>query len=242
MRWLLCLMAVWFLAGKVAFGQDCPKWDKAGPDIPSKSRSLNGLLLFHNDLRQWFELKLDKVQCGQKSIQLIRISKSINALAVLRGCRVHAYGTLGDAGTTYYSLDMYQDVTRIAPDHPCIRKPLFPNYSKVQPDKSVQSYRVQMNLNYGADGPLLFHVSDGKRTLRPWQAYAKYDVSGSFMIEAHCSGGFVVDQVSGTPEAEPRHFDEPRTPDDSALFDPESAAGAKVYNLKMDYTCIRNKN
>jgi hypothetical protein len=49
----------------------------------------------------------------------------------------------------------------------------------------------------------------------------------------------VVDEVFGTPEANPQHFDEPRTPTDMAAFDPESAAAAGKKNLRLGYTCIR---
>jgi hypothetical protein len=35
------------------------------------------------------------------------------------------------------------------------------------------------------------------------------------------------------------HFDEPRTPEDMAAFDPESAAAAGKTDLHLGYTCIR---
>jgi hypothetical protein len=49
----------------------------------------------------------------------------------------------------------------------------------------------------------------------------------------------VVDTVFGTPEAKPRHFDEPRTETDMASFDPETAAARDVWDLYLGYTCIR---
>jgi formylglycine-generating enzyme required for sulfatase activity len=39
--------------------------------VQSEVRALEGQLVFHNDIRRWFELKLDEPQCGQASIQLV---------------------------------------------------------------------------------------------------------------------------------------------------------------------------
>jgi len=45
--------------------------------------------------------------------------------------------------------------------------------------------------------------------------------------------------VFGTPQANPSHFDEPRTSSDMAMFDPESAAAAGKKDLHLGYTCVR---
>jgi hypothetical protein len=49
-------------------------------------------------------------------------------------------------------------------------------------------------------------------------------------------GGQVVWDAAG----ESGHFDEPRSPEDMAAFDPESAAAAGTKDLQLGYTCVRN--
>ena len=64
-------------------------------------------------------------------------------------------------------------------------------------------------------------------------------LTGGFVLYGHCGEGFVVDDVSGTAEARPMHFDEPRNPADMAAYDPESAADAGKRDLHLGYTCVR---
>jgi hypothetical protein len=64
-------------------------------------------------------------------------------------------------------------------------------------------------------------------------------LTGGFVLYGHCAEDFVLDKVFGTAQAKPSHFDEPRTPDDMAAFDPESAAASGKKNLHLGYTCVR---
>jgi hypothetical protein len=111
---------------------------------------------------------------------------------------------------------------------------------KAKPDKDVRAYRVEIRVDYGhGDHAVVFHViSDGKE-LKPWQAYASYELTGGFVLYGVCGDGFVVESVSGTPEAHPGHFDTPWSPEDRAMFDPESAAAAGKKDLQLGYTCVR---
>ncbi len=202
---------------------------------------LVGRLIFHDGIRKWFELKLDEPQCGQTSVQLIRVERDWTPLEVLRGCRVRSKGALDFSPTGYYSLDTYQSVDQIEPVGTCARQSLFPDYSKAKPNKSIRGYRVDMYVNYRpGDHPIIFRASSAGRTLRPWQAYASYFLTGGFVLYGHCGEGFVVDKVFGTPEANPSHF-EPRTSGDMAAFDPESAAAAGKKDLHLGYTCVRQR-
>jgi hypothetical protein len=220
-----------------ASGQACPK----GSD-PSEIRLLEGKLLFHDDIRQWFELKLDQPQCGEASIQLVRGESASVPIEVLRGCHVRSRGVIDYSGTGYFSLEMYQDVEAIEALGECSRQPLFPDYSKAKPEKAIQRYRVDMHVDYEpGDHPIVFRVTSGGKELRPWQAYASYSLTGGFVLYGHCADGFVVDQVFGTPEAHPGHFDDPRTSGDMAMFDPESAAAAGKKDLQLGYTCVRKR-
>jgi hypothetical protein len=191
-------------------------------------------------MRQWFELKLDKPQCGQRSIELIQIQKTSPPLTVFRGCQIRSTGPIDFSPTGYFSLDTFQDVQGIDPVGKCAQQPLFPDYSESKPDNGIRAYRVDMHVNYRAgDHPVIFHVSSAGRELRPWQAYASYLLTGGFVLYGNCGDGFVIDKVFGTREANPRHFDDPRTPNDMADFDPESAAAAGKWDLHLGYTCIR---
>jgi len=222
-------------------GQLCPNASRTGPLTPSEIRTLQGTLVFHDSIRKWFELKLDEPQCGQTSIELVRVSlDDWRPLEVLRGCRVKSTGTVEISGTGYYSLDLYQDVREIESVGACETQPPFPDYSNARPDKAIQNYRVDMQITYEpGDHPIIFRVSSKGRDLQPWQAYANYMLTGGYVLYGWCGNGFVVDKVFGTPEANPSHFEEPRTPDDRATFDPESAAAAGKKNLHLRYTCVR---
>jgi hypothetical protein len=199
-------------------------------------------VIYHDGIRQWFELKLDKAQCGQSSIQLVSADDKWTALEVLRGCRVKSIGPLEFSGTGYYSLETYQHVKQIQANGAGARQPPLPDYSKETPDQSIQEYRVDMHIEYGReDLPLNFRVTSLGKQLRPWQAYASYHLTGSSVLYGSCGAGFVVDRVFGTPQANPAHFDEPRTRDDMAAFDPESAAASGKVVLDLSYTCVREE-
>jgi len=238
-RSILPLALVIFMA-VAAVGQQCPKTSATGPTTASEKRTLEGLLVFHNDIRKWFELKLDEPQCGQKSLQLVRSERDWTALEILRGCRVKSKGAIDFSPTGYYSLDTYQDVNEIKPVGSCKRKPPFRDYSQAKPDKAISAYQVEMDVDYEpGDHPIVFHVSSSGKELRPWQAYASYMLTGGYVLYGHCGKDFVVDKVFGTPEANPSHFTESRDPGDMATFDPESAATSGKKHLRLGYTCVR---
>jgi hypothetical protein len=223
-----------------AFGEDCQEpADLNNLEFASQIRTLEGRLIFHNGLRQWFELKLDKPQCGQDSIQLMRFKGSPRDLQVLRGCQVKSSGPVGLSPTGYYSLDIFQDVKTIASIGACSRQPPFPDYSGANPDGTVRGYRVDMHVIYPGDYPVTFHVSSDGKELRPWQAYVDYLLTGGFVLFGRCAKGFVVDEVFGTPSANPGHFLDPRTPEDMADFDPFGSWQAGHSDMHLGYTCIR---
>jgi hypothetical protein len=215
----------------------CPSPEQAGSE--SGVRMLEGRLIFHDDIRQWFELKLDQPQCGQASIQLVRGDDS-KPLEVLRGCRIKSRGALGLSPTGYYSLAVYQSVQQIEPLGACVYKLPFPDFSSAKPDNAIREYRVDMHVDYRpGDHPIVFRVSQAGNALRPWQAYASYWLTGGFVLYGRCGAGFVVDKVFGTPQANPAHFDDARSSEDMAMFDPESAAASGKKDLDLGFTCVR---
>ena len=222
-----------------AAAQNCPK-ENDGPKSPPTFAALHGQLIYHDGLRQWFELKLDKPQCGQPSVELIPVDDNWTPLQTARGCYVTSSGQIGIALTGYYSLDLSQVFDKIQPDTGCAPKQPFPDFSHAEPDPLVRSYRVEMNINYHpGDHPVVFHVTSRGRPLTPWQAYASFDLTGGFVLYGNCAKGFEVDKVFGTKQASPSHFDEPRTAGDRAEYDPEGAAAAGVRDLKLVYICVR---
>jgi len=122
----------------------------------------------------------------------------------------------------------------------CEKQLPFSDYADARPDETVLQYRVDMDANYEpGDHPIIFRVSSVGKELQPWQAYASYTLTGGFVLYGHCGENFVVDKVFGTSQAKPSHFEEPRTPDDMAAFDPESAAAFGIKDLHLGYTCVR---
>jgi hypothetical protein len=230
------------LAASSLVGQACPKSSDTGPSVPSSSRNLEGQLIYHDGIRKWFELKLDKPECGEPSIQLVQNEPAATPIQILRGCRVKSQGAIYFSSTGYYSLAMYQLVEAVEPLGDCERKARFADYSAVKPDKTIRVYRVDMHVNYEpGDHPVAFRVTSVGKELRPWQAYASYWLTGGFVLYGRCGGGFVVDTVFGTHAARPTHSDEPRSSGDMAMFDPESAAQAGKRDLKLGYTCVRGR-
>jgi len=231
------VLALFIFTPPLAFAQQCPQAGGIGPQGASETRGLEGRLIFHDGIRKWFELKLDEPQCGQASIELVRVApKHWRPLEVLRGCRVRSSGSVGFSPTGYYSLDLYQDVQEIEPIGRCKTQLAFPDYSHAKPDRTIRAYQVDMRVDYEpGDHPIIFRVSSKGRELQPWQAYASYTLTGGFVLYGYCGQGFVVDKVFGTPEANPSDSDE------VASFDPENAAAEGKKNLHLGYTCIRKR-
>jgi len=181
---------------------------------------------------------LDEPQCGQASTELVRGADDWTPLQVLRDCRVRSTGVIGLSSTGYYSLDTYQDAEKIEPVGTCERRAPFPDYSNAKPDKAIRRYRVVMYIDYEpGEHPVVFRVTSADKELRPWQAYASYDLTGGFVLYGECGEGFVVDKVFGTPQASPSSFE-----DNKATFDPEGAAAAGQKKLHLGYTCVREKS
>ena len=209
-----------------------------GPSHPSETRTLEGQLIYHDGIRKWFELKLDRPECERESVELVQGDGAfapgyLASLEILRGCHVRTKGVLDLPGTGYYSLGLYQAVEEIEPIGKCTKPPPFPDYSKAKPDKSIRSYRVEMTIDYEqGDQPIFFRVTSRGKELKPWQAYASYLLTGGFVLWGDCADGYAVDKAFGTPEAKPQVIDR-------AAFDPESAAAAGKKKLHLGYTCIR---
>jgi hypothetical protein len=226
-------------------GQQCPKNNPDGPGQASESRTLEGKLIFHDGMRKWFELKLDRPECGQESIELFPGRSAFSpgnssGLETFRGCRVRTEGSLAGPASGYYTLDVNQSVGEIEPVGICNRQPPIPDFSKAKPDQSIRSYRVEMTIDYTqADRPIFFSVTSRGKELQPWQAYATYELTGGYVLYCKCAKGFMVERVYGDSEATPQHFNGRGDPDDSAMFDPYDRDGVINKKLHLGYTCVR---
>jgi hypothetical protein len=209
----------------------CPSPEPGDSD--SGVRILEGRLLFHDGIRPWFELKLDRPQCGQTSIQLVRDDLDQKPLEVLRGCRVKSLGVLRSRFTGYITLDVYQNVEQIESVGKCVRQAPFPDFSGLKPDQSVHQYRVEMHVN--GSRPIVFTVSEAGHSLRPWQLYASYFLTGGSVLYGKCGEGFVVDKIFGAPEAILGHSEEAHSSNDRATFDLESGKS----DVRLGFTCVR---
>jgi hypothetical protein len=236
----LCILIGWLGLAVCACAQSCPHPSSTGQSVPAEAQTLTGKLVYHDGLRQWYELKLDKAQCGQKSIELILSTNDRSSLQVLRGCQVKSRGALAQGDTGYYSLDLFQGVESVEAVGVCTKQKPLPDYSGFMPDKAIQRYRVVMLVNYGlADQQVIFEVTSAGRKLRPWQAYASQLLTGGYMLYGSCGEGFSVDRVFGTPAATPQHLYGKGEPADMATFDPERAGAAGQKHLRLGYTCVR---
>lgn len=223
-----------------ASAQQCPVTSSTGPDTPSRTAALRGRLVHHDGIRNWYELKLDRAVCGQKTIQLTVSDDKWKRLESVRGCHVVSHGTIGFSPTGYYLLDLFQDAVRVEPVGACVRQRPFIDYSTARPAKGIRSYSVEMHVDYRpGDHPITFHVRHGRKDLHPWQAYASSMLTGGFVLYGLCGDGFAVDRVYGTRAARPVNSDEPRGSGDMAQFDPETAAQSGKADLHLGYSCVR---
>lgn len=239
-----CLMPLFlgsFTVG-IALGQQRSQSTLKEPETSSQAETLSGQLVYHDGLRKWFELKLDRAQSGQSSIQLIPAGEDWEPIEVLRGCRVRSTGPIfsSPVGDSYYSLDTTQSVQHIESVETCTLKAPIPSSDGTPPDKHVHDYRVDMRVNsLPGDHPVVFRVTSAGKELQPSQAYARYTLARGFALHGLCDGGFVIDQVFGTPQANPSHPTVSRNAGDMAVFDLKGAASSGKTDLHLGYTCVR---
>jgi len=238
--------AILVCASLFAHGQQCPGENTSGSGQQQETIALKGKLIYHDGMRKWFELKLDRPVCGQPSVELfpgrnVFYPGRPDGLETFRGCRVRTEGSLGGPASGYYTLNVNQGVGEIEPIGKCTRQPPLPDYSKAKPDKSIRKFRVEMMIDFEqTDRPIFLRVTSEGKELRPWQAYASYFLTGGYVLYGHCADGFIVDRVFGDPVLSPQHLEARGDPYDAAFFDPSSPddQGYKK-KLQLGFTCVR---
>jgi hypothetical protein len=240
LRFFIALILAFLSAVRIS-AQECPKENPNGPLIESGLRVIKGVVIFHNGIRRWVELKSVTEVCGTHSVQLFTGrggAFEVDEGAYLdleryRGCRLEVQGHLGLPGTGYYSAPIYMNVEKKTVEGPCSLKPKVPTYWNAKPQRGIRRYRVAMSIHYRGDGGVTARVTSAGRELRPWQAYASYMLTGGYVFYGYCAKGYRMTRMQGPPVAKPDQIDE------AAALDPETAAEHGVWNLYLHYTCSR---
>jgi hypothetical protein len=183
--------------------QACPTAadSETGSDT-AHSSVLHGRMVYHNDLRQWLGLRLDKPACGQYEIQLVfNDAAAWSNAEALRSCQVTVIGKIFESPTGYYSAVLAVSEPSLLPDRSCHAFPTKPDLSAAPIASSVHLYHVSITVDYRGKGQVSVHVSDGNRTtpLEPWQAYAHYMLTGGAdVIWFGCRKEFQLEHARGT--------------------------------------------
>jgi hypothetical protein len=193
------------LLSTLLLAQTCPTAadSEQGRDA-SRSSLLHGQMAYHDDLRQWLGLKLDKRACGQGEIQLVFADATAWRKAeALRGCSLTVDGKIFDSPTGYYSAKLAMSDPMLHTDSSCHPFPVKPDLSTAPIPPSVRLYQVSITVDYRGKGHVGIHVSDGQNgamPLEPSQAYAHYMLTGSAdVIWFGCRKEFQLEHVTQRP-------------------------------------------
>ncbi len=219
-------------------GQTCPTAAESEQGSGAAEPSvLHGRLVYHNDLRRWLGLKLDKPACGQGEIQLVFADAALWRRAeALRGCSLTVTGDIFDSPTGYYSADLAISDPVIHPDSGCHPFPVKPDLSTVPIPSGVQLYNVSINVDYRGKGHVTVHVSEGPNgatPLGPWQAYAHYMLTGGAdVIWFGCQKEFHLGHITQQPPGD-------------EILPRDDDAGAALRNMEgsntISYSCQRKQ-
>jgi len=198
-------VAVWLIlvAGCVCVqAQVCPS-EHGDATAPS---TLHGKIMYHDELRQWIGLKLDRPACDQSEIQLVFVTGD-ETLAwrkakSLSGCQATVEGMIVESLTGYYSTDLNIADPKINVDPGCTPKPLEPDLYQVTVPKTVNKYNAEMKVDLRGKGRLDGSASNAQgRLLSPWQAYVKYMLTGGMTMWLECADDFVLSNPRRFPNA-----------------------------------------
>jgi hypothetical protein len=199
---ILLLSLFPFLA---ASAQNCPVRDKRGPGEASAPSTLQGILVVHDDLRQWLGLRLEQPACGEAEIQLVfSDAKALRNAESFRGCSVSATGKLFDVPTGYYSAEIAVSDPSLQPDSSCHPLPVGPDPNAAPIPASLRSFRASITVDYRGKGHIEVRVwqSANKEVLQPWQSFVYYFLTGGRdVLWFGCHEGFSIDGKAQTPKS-----------------------------------------
>jgi len=209
--WLVTAVTVLIATCAQAEAQTCPN----GFEEASAASTLHGTLTYHDELREWLGLKLDKSTCGEEEIQLVFLEpKHWREAEALRECNVTVIGTLFYSPTGYYSAGMAVTDAMVAPDVSCKPFPVKPDPSLAPRKANVTIFVAEIAVDYRNKGRVRVRVWEDeqrKSELTPWQPYVHYMLTGSQdVMWFGCADGFEITRISQKPKPKDGLFqDEP---------------------------------
>ncbi|MGB9144656.1 MAG: hypothetical protein WCC14_02440 [Acidobacteriaceae bacterium] len=186
--WLLAILSV---AGG-GRAQSCPPTDGSGFDAAQPS-VLHGTIQFHDGVRPWLGLALDRPACGAKEIEIVFTDEGWREAKRMRGCTATVRGKISESPTIYYATDLNVSNPSIVADGGCHLLPPDPDYASFRISDDVRSYRLTVFIDVKGDKPLRAEVmrTDGiRQSLTPWQPYADMFLNGEEDLSLGCANGF----------------------------------------------------
>ena len=201
---LVFIVTISFIALGLS-AQSCP--DPATPEDAPHPSTLHGTLRYHDELRQWLELKLDHPACGEDQVQLVfkdtaewRRAKSFDS------CRATITGELYEGVTGYYSANIAMMDPSISPDPDCRKAQVEPDPASAPRKKGLSQYDVEIKVDYRGRGHIAVTVWENRiRRIRlsPWQRYANYWLTGGRdVLWVGCEKPFALSRFVQTPKPE----------------------------------------
>ena len=191
MRFFIGFLTILWMA-TAAHAQKCPD---ATTGMADGASALHGTVVYHDELRQWLSLKLDRAACGEKEVELVfSDSAKWKHAKSLRGCKATAIGELYPGVTGYYSAPLAVSVRELKPDASCHPEAVEPDpaASGISPD--IQQYFASITVDYRGKGHASVEVwKDRARSapLKPWGAYVNFRLNGGGdVIYFGCREGF----------------------------------------------------
>lgn len=218
-----------------AEAQTCP----TGFEEASAASTLHGILTYHDELREWLGLKLDKPTCGEDEIELVFLEpKHWREAEARRECAVTVIGRLFYSPTGYYSADMAVTDPMVAPDVNCRPFPVKPDPSLAPRKANVATFVAEIVVDYRGKGRVRVRVWEDehrKSELTPWQPYVHYMLTGSQdVMWFGCADGFDITRISQEPK-----------PKDALFQDEPDLAGTVLPSQTVNvvsFACTRQKD
>ncbi len=198
--WILVIASLLTLA-RGAVAQACPQ----SLEEAKASSTLHGTLIYHNELRQWLGLKLDKETCGEEEIELVFLEAgNWRQAEALRNCQVTVIGILYYGLTGYYSAGMAISDPMVAPDVSCNPFPVKPDLATMPKKANIKRFTAQIVVDYKGAGSVKVRVWEDeqkKAELAPWEPYLSYMITGGRdVIWFHCADSFEISHIEQAPK------------------------------------------
>jgi len=202
---LLALLPLTLFPLVTVCAQNCPVRSQSGPAEASVASTLHGTILRHDELREWFGLKLEQPVCGQDEIQLVFSDiKAQRRAETFRECAVSASGKLFDVPTGYYSAEIAISDPILEPDSTCHPFAVKPDLTTIPIPTDLKSFHASITVDYRGKGHIKVSVWRGanKEALQPWQAFVYYLLTGGQdVLWFSCHDGFSIRGVTQTPKS-----------------------------------------